>query len=144
MCIACRRRGAPCIGQDQPVDLAEGTRDSLLDRMHRVERLLEQLVAHVAPDAAPSQTGLLTPTKSSRHLSPSGDLQLIDHDKPQSGLSSMAGSLAICMDEESRRVSEELVRAFPSQQDIDIICKTDYLATVRNISLTQYARDVYF
>lgn len=56
----------------------------------------------------------------------------------------MAGSLAICMDEESRRVSEELVRAFPSQQDIDIICKTDYLATVRNISLTQYARDVYF
>jgi hypothetical protein len=149
VCVACRRRGAPCIGQDQPEEhfhiqaLAESNRDPLLDRMHRVEALLERLVAHVAPNAAPSQTGLLTPAKSYRHLTPSNDLQLINSDKARSGPSLMAGSFAFCMDEESRRVSEELTRAFPSQEDIDIICKADYLATVRKTPSTQYFAGMY-
>jgi hypothetical protein len=144
VCVACRRRGAPCIAQDQPEEhshiqaLAEGNRDPLLHRMHRVETLLERLVAHVVPNAAPPRTGLLTPTKSSRHLTPSRDLQLGNLDKSRSEPSSMAGSLAFCMDEESRRISEELTKAFPSQQDIDIICKADYLATVRKTPSTRY------
>jgi hypothetical protein len=46
VCIACRRRGAPCVGQEHPEAeyKAEDGRDQLSEHVVRVEALLEDLI----------------------------------------------------------------------------------------------------
>jgi hypothetical protein len=75
VCIACHRRGAPCIGQDQPEQEyqlhTESNRDPLLNRIERVESLLEQLIKlghrvdrninSTEPVRHPEKSGYFTP-----------------------------------------------------------------------------------
>ncbi|KAH8733094.1 hypothetical protein GQ44DRAFT_696913 [Phaeosphaeriaceae sp. PMI808] len=126
-CIACRRRGAPCVSQEQPDEEfknhAESNHDLLLDRMQRVETLLEQLIKvnHVANKTVPlAEPGYLTPTSEQQ---PSDVLPESCPDVPVTSVSTVE------MTDEERKLSEELIKAFPSQADIDIIWKSNYTAT---------------
>jgi hypothetical protein len=80
VCIACRRRGAPCIGQDQPEQEyqlhAESNRDPLLNRIERVESLLEQLIelGHRV-DRNVSSAGLVRQPEQSGYFTPVSDYQ---------------------------------------------------------------------
>jgi hypothetical protein len=49
VCIACRRRGAACVGQENPEDKSrtDDTYDQLLERVIGVKTLLEELVEKV-------------------------------------------------------------------------------------------------
>ncbi|KAF1841294.1 uncharacterized protein K460DRAFT_369334 [Cucurbitaria berberidis CBS 394.84] len=150
VCIACRRRGAACIGQDQPEGelqlQAESNGDTVLSRIQRVEGLLEQLVevSHNVKRDIALAAPRLPAHKRSGYFTPNSDYQSHgDHQfhgsldvSPQScAVNTPAEScirtsnVAGRMTDESRKVSEELVKAFPSQQDIDIFCKLDYITT---------------
>ncbi|KAF2800323.1 hypothetical protein K505DRAFT_320541 [Melanomma pulvis-pyrius CBS 109.77] len=135
VCIACRRRGAPCIGQDQPEEEfqahAEGNRDPLLDRMQRVETLLEQLIEvghNVERDVALAGLGLPARRKSG-YFTPASDYQSRDSFNPPPKSCVTTRNSAVHMTEECRKLSEELLKAFPSQEDINVFCKSDYIAT---------------
>jgi hypothetical protein len=129
VCIACRRRGAPCISQEEDYqDNAQGSRDQLVDRMHRVELLLEQLidVAHKfdrnVNTAAPLR-------KQADYVTPSSEEQL--HDALNNPLDAQIArnSASSGQSKEHRKISEELLKAFPSQDDVNLLCKTNYIAT---------------
>jgi hypothetical protein len=135
VCISCRRRGAPCIGQDKPEDEIEAytkaSRNALLDRMQKVETLLEKIV-----DGShdPGKDGISLGFNSSAHkaefdyLTPSSNEQSRpSYDPPPSRNTTLDARL--CLTDDLTRISEELVKAFPSQADIDILCKSDYVAT---------------
>jgi hypothetical protein len=146
ICIACRRRGAPCIGQDQPEEIAlsytESGRDAVLDRLQRVESLLEQLLQdghkvskeiHLAGLAVPTQPQVdyFTPASDSHsHDGQSHDKQPhgYSHPAPNVGVAER-GDLQVTMPEECRKLTEELLKAFPSQNDVNVFCKSDYIAT---------------
>jgi hypothetical protein len=146
ICIACRRRGTPCIGQDQPEEVAfshtESGRDAVLDRLQRVESLLEQLLegGHKVPREVTQpglrvspllQAGYFTPASDSRsHDSQSNDKQPHDYDQPAPDVCvGRRGDVEAAMPEECRKLTEELLKAFPSQNDVNAFCKSDYIAT---------------
>lgn len=118
VCIGCRRRGAPCVGQQlseeefQAQYQADGTGDLLLRRLQRVEALLE----HLVEKDQPKKSGYITQTS--------------DH-QPSSNYSKPVPEpcVTVPITDECKKLSEELVKAFPSQQDIDVFCKADYMAT---------------
>jgi hypothetical protein len=151
VCIACRRRGAPCVGQDQPEEIAQfhtdGNRDPLLARLQRVESLLEQLleVGHkverdvtLAGLGVPvhSKPGYFTPASDDQsHNTHVHDTQMHDtqthdsfHPSPKPCIQK-TGDVKFVMPEECRKLTEELLKAFPSQEDINAFCKSDYIAT---------------
>lgn len=135
VCIACRRRSAPCIGQDQPEEEfqahAEGNRDLLLDRIQRVEALLEQLIQvghNVERDVA--LAGLGPPARrKSAYFAPTSDYQSRDAFNTPTESCVATSNFTVPMTKESRKLSEELLKAFPSQEDINVFCKSDYIAT---------------
>lgn len=143
ICISCRRRGAPCIGQEKPEDEVQAhtkaNRDALLDRMQRVETLLERLVKasdKSGTDPTPSGFALPISTNFGYHT-PNSE----DHDRdpvvirgsfnPPSEPRAVTTDpvLGIPIAEESAKLSEKLAKAFPCQTDIDVLCKSDYIST---------------
>jgi hypothetical protein len=135
ICIPCRRRGAPCIGQDKPEEefqaQNEGNRDPLIDRIQRVESLLERLleVGHrVERDI--NTTAIAAPTqKKSGYFTPASDDQGPEPYRPQPTSSIATSTITIDVTDENRKISEELIKEFPKQHEIDGFCKLDYLAT---------------
>ncbi|KAF2831014.1 hypothetical protein CC86DRAFT_366501 [Ophiobolus disseminans] len=141
ICISCRRRGAPCIGQDKPEDEvqahAKANRDALLDRMQRVESLLEHLVeARDDRKKKTARSGFNLPTPGTLgYRTPDSDNQEYDSvvvrgpgegwDEPR--VTTAAPGIRIS--DECAKLSEELVKAFPCQSDIDVLCKSDYVTT---------------
>lgn len=135
VCISCHRRGVPCIGQDQPEEEfqanAETNRDPLLHRMTRVEALLEQIIElghNVERDVARAGLGLPARSKSG-YFTPVSDTQSPDSFKPPPASCVAASNVAVRMTNESRKLSEELLKAFPSQEDINVFCKSVYITT---------------
>jgi hypothetical protein len=79
ICIACRNRGAPCIGQDHPEEEfqfhADSKRDPLVERVSRVESLLEQLIelGHRVERNIGSSVSGLRPQKESGYFTPTSE-----------------------------------------------------------------------
>lgn len=135
VCIACRRRGASCIGQDQPeeeyIASTDGNRDPLLERIQRVEGLLEQLleVGHrVERDVALAGTTVSAHVKSG-YFTPVSEQPPRDSFEIPPAPSPSTNYFAVSMTDECKKISEDLVKAFPCQEDIDIFCKSNYVAT---------------
>lgn len=134
VCIACRRRGAPCVGQDTPEEEfqahTESNRDPLLDRISRVESLLEQLleVGHkVERDI--SIVPFAIPHNKSGYFTPASDYQAPELCISQPASCIATSSTTVSMTDEHRKLSEELLKAFPTQKEVDGFCKLDYIAT---------------
>lgn len=100
--------------------------------MERVEVLLEQLVSHARRDSLP--------TKHSGYYTPASDYQVQGSlsAPPEAANPIRAGRQLPCeasseftvpMRDESVKLSEELLKAFPCQDDINSFCKSDYLTT---------------
>ncbi|KAF2025071.1 hypothetical protein EK21DRAFT_77257 [Setomelanomma holmii] len=135
ICIACRRRDAPCVGQDQPEEEfhshVDSNRDQVLERLQRVEGLLEQLleVGHrVERDVVRDGTALSAHRKLG-YFTPTSERPNHDSLEAPSKPSPMLRQPTVTMNDECRKISRELVKAFPSQEDIDVFCKSDYIAT---------------
>jgi hypothetical protein len=65
VCSNCRRRGATCVGQDLPEELAPARDEQISDRIIRVEALVNNLARQANATGGPStlnQPGLLTPS----------------------------------------------------------------------------------
>jgi hypothetical protein len=79
VCIACRTRGAPCIGQDHPEEEfqlhADNKRDPLVERVQRVESLLEQLIelGHRVERDIGSSASRPRPQRESGYFTPTSD-----------------------------------------------------------------------
>ncbi|KAK4175164.1 hypothetical protein QBC36DRAFT_302223 [Triangularia setosa] len=143
VCIGCHRRGTDCRSQELPEELstpADRNRQ-MGDRIIRVETLIEQLVKKVGGDlsAAPAllkleEASLVPKDDGSTGSESSPQLGLLD--APQEGLDLENESLGVqrpspvqCLanlrpdNSEHGRLSEALHSAYPSQQDLDIICE---------------------
>ncbi|OAL42984.1 hypothetical protein IQ07DRAFT_616741 [Pyrenochaeta sp. DS3sAY3a] len=136
VCISCRHRGVPCIGQDHPEEdhqvLFENNRDPLVSRIQRVELLLEQLIEigqKVEKDIASTGPRLPERKTASGYDTPVSDAQTREWLHTPAESQALSGGQDICVIAEYRKLSEELVKAFPSQEDIDVFCKSNYLAT---------------
>lgn len=76
VCIACRRRGAPCMGQEHPEEdfqaYAENIQNPLAERLERVESLLEDLIklGHRVEKDIGSCDGRTQPQGTSKLLTP--------------------------------------------------------------------------
>lgn len=73
VCISCRQRGAKCVSQEFPEVSAPADRGRQMDRIVRVEALLEKLAKSVATGAgtgtaALPDTGIPTPSSSTSEL----------------------------------------------------------------------------
>jgi hypothetical protein len=131
VCIACRRRGAPCLSQDEDYqDNAQGGRDQLVDRMQRVESLLEQLI-EVAHKFDRDVDTAIPIRKQSDYVTPGSDDQLQDTDTLSDQIDVQIATISAFSGQpkEHRKISEELLKAFPSQDDVNRLCKTNYIAT---------------
>jgi hypothetical protein len=131
VCIACRRRGAPCLSQDEDYqDNAQGGRDQLVDRMQRVESLLEQLI-EVARKFDRDVDTAIPIRKQSDYVTPGSDDQLQDTDTLSDQIDVQIATISAFSGQpkEHRKISEELLKAFPSQDDVNRLCKTNYIAT---------------
>ncbi|PSN65882.1 hypothetical protein BS50DRAFT_635087 [Corynespora cassiicola Philippines] len=149
VCTACRRRGVACVGQDHPEEeshsTGESNREPLARRIQRVEALLEQLVEDGHDTKNVGSGGYAVRTHDTAgYFTPASDTYTPDsfnssphsyataanpatpgrpqHDKVSSGLKQE-------MTEESVRLSEALVKAFPSQDDVDVFCDSEYITT---------------
>ncbi|KAF2657845.1 hypothetical protein K491DRAFT_654167 [Lophiostoma macrostomum CBS 122681] len=152
VCVACRRRGATCVSQERPEEeldaqiYNEGNGNPLLGRIQRVENLLGRLVAagdhverNVASSSRTSQTLLshLSPSSdyyshTSLHVSPQ-PFPTVDELVPSPDPGQLEDSNGIGPREAptagTLKLSEDLVAAFPPQEDIDVFCKSNYIAT---------------
>lgn len=159
-CIACRRRGLVCMSQDQPEEVlqahdAEVNRDTLVDRMHRVESLLEQLLgatqelqAHNRNLPPPAADFSLGRRNTDGYFTPASTLDYpscpsVSQSQGQSsqGIGDTSATTAFESPgtsqstprawqlNESTTISEELVKAFPPQDVIDMVCKSDPITT---------------
>jgi hypothetical protein len=109
----------------------EDNRDLLLDRMQRVESLLEQLieVGHkVERDVSLAGLGLPAQRKSG-YFTPASDYQSHDSFNPPSEPCVATTNITDGMPESCRKLTEDLLKAFPPQEDIDAFCKSDYITT---------------
>lgn len=81
VCIACRRRGAPCLGQDHPEEefqsYVESNRDPLAERLERVESLLGDLIelGHRVENDIGSHSGRPRPQSTANLATPMSDYQ---------------------------------------------------------------------
>jgi hypothetical protein len=135
ICVPCRRRGAPCISQEKPEEefqaQAESNRDPLLDRIQRVESLLEQLleVGHaVQRDIKPNTLGVPVHEQSG-YFTPASECEAPVSCRPPTAPCAATSSIAVVVTDENKKISEELLKAFPAQAEIDAFCKLDYIAT---------------
>ncbi|KAH7408371.1 hypothetical protein DE146DRAFT_606338 [Phaeosphaeria sp. MPI-PUGE-AT-0046c] len=140
VCIACRRRGAPCIGQDQPEEelqsLAESNRDPLAERLERVESLLEDLIkiGHRVENDVGSHSRRTRPESTPHLFTPTGDyqsqtrraLKLPSNSDVPTSSNNVTNTDP---EDENCKLSEELLKAFPSQDDVNKFCKSNYIAT---------------
>lgn len=152
VCISCRRRGAPCIGQDQPEDEVQihSQRDALLDRMQRVESLLERLIeVNQSGERSVTSSDSRPPIyKDFEYFTPKSDDQsphepLVQQEKPRA-TTPATKCVAPPLTEEMINVSKELVKAFPSQADIDTLCKSDYMATFCKYAFIWCVRNIIY
>ncbi|KAH7066466.1 hypothetical protein FB567DRAFT_284046 [Paraphoma chrysanthemicola] len=146
VCIACRRRGASCVGQDQPeedyVASTDNNRDHLSERLQRVEALLEQVLdvsqrAH--RDVAVTAGSVVTAPVVSGYFTPASESQPCDKSAAPSPNTKFS---VIGRTEEGLKISEELVKAFPSQADINVFCKSNYTATYYCHQMVTKSRDI--
>jgi hypothetical protein len=135
VCIACRRRGAPCVGQDTPEEEfqahSESNRDPLIDRISRVESLLEQLleVGHNVEREINTAPFSKAPHTKSGYFTPASDYQAPNLCAARTGPCTATNIAIVSVTDENKRISEELLAAFPTQKEIDGFCKLDYIAT---------------
>jgi hypothetical protein len=142
VCIACRRRNAPCLRQDEPEEELEARRsiqgqptpssqsendlsrtltyDQLVERLQKTEQLLARTQRVYDEDAhPPTPLSHIGRESTSSHHSPT--------DHPELSRTPSVPSDRAANDQQA--ISVALRQAFLSQQDIDILCKTDYMAT---------------
>jgi hypothetical protein len=145
LCIACRRRNAPCIRQDQPEEELEARRsiqrqptslsqsgnelgrtssltyDQLVERLQKAEQLLARTQSRTYDEEAhpPTPLSYTGQASTSSYRSPT--------DQPEFLRTPSAFTDRVATDNQA--ISVALRQAFLSQQDIDILCKTDYMAT---------------
>ncbi|KAH8681689.1 hypothetical protein BX600DRAFT_447136 [Xylariales sp. PMI_506] len=176
-CIACRRRGAACVSQDVPEEesVVEDSSIQVLQRITRVETLLEELVENVGSstrgDVASTASGFSAklaksmstitnntqptpstlPPVSANGIAYCGQgppgilsccLSGLSLTLPCSGL--LSGSIDLPVAElpaqtqsssamsdgySSPTISSNMCKSFPSQEDVDLICKSNYKTT---------------
>jgi hypothetical protein len=128
VCIACRRRGAPCVSQEEEYqEHSQGNREPLFDRMQRVESLLEQLleVAHKFDRNVITTNSM---HGGFEHSTPASDNQ--SHtlgSPPETHIATNSAFTRVTNDH--KKLSEELLKAFPSQHDVNLFCKSNYIVT---------------
>jgi hypothetical protein len=137
VCISCRRRGASCLRQDLPEDEGQihtkTNQDALLDRMLRLESMLEKMAEIKAEvNEKPGSSGVPVSTRQVYGYNTPGegdDSRARDpyHPPPQAHVT--GSDITYRMLNDLTKLSEELVKAFPSQTDIDVFCKSEYVAT---------------
>ncbi|KAK0739312.1 hypothetical protein B0T21DRAFT_409666 [Apiosordaria backusii] len=143
VCLGCHRRGTNCRSQELPEELstpADRNRQ-MGDRIVRVEALIEQLVKKVGCDPSatqvllkPEETTLIRKDDESTGSESSPRLGILD--APQEGLDLEDESLGVqrpspiqCLAKlqpengKHSRLCEALHSAYPSQQDLDLICE---------------------
>ncbi|KAF5003836.1 hypothetical protein FDECE_9642 [Fusarium decemcellulare] len=135
VCIACRRRGTPCVGQDQPEQALAAHDETpshvLLDRMQRVESLLVQLLEasqNAGRDYTSSANEFATQGRSD-NFTPAGEYRLRDSTAPPEEPEvhvTQSTSVGHATDN-GGQLAEDLNKAFPSREYIRIFCKKDGL-----------------
>ncbi|KAF4464476.1 Transcription factor [Fusarium albosuccineum] len=135
VCIACRRRGTPCVGQDQPEQALAAHDETpshvLLDRMQRVESLLVQLLeaSQNAGRGYTSSANEFATQGRSDNFTPAGEYRLRDSAEPPEEPEvhvTQSTSVGYATDD-GGQLAEDLNKAFPSREYIRIFCKKDGL-----------------
>ncbi|OAA63635.1 Zn(2)-C6 fungal-type DNA-binding domain protein [Niveomyces insectorum RCEF 264] len=134
VCSNCRRRGAVCVSQDLPEELAP-TRDAQMgDRIVRVEELVQDLAKKVT--ASSGAAFVDTPSASSSSSPVRGDsapsyrdvdaVRICEAPLPAASDPSAPRVCRIVSSgpRDTTRIIEALVAALPSREDTDLICKT--------------------
>ncbi|CAN9249426.1 unnamed protein product [Alternaria alternata] len=133
ICVACRRRNAPCVRQDQPDEVLLQEDDSSPsltslrsgDGVNRTypapalsyEQLLERL--------RKAET-LLAQSEDLRHDSAAIDFVQL----PTPGSAALTPEQNFLQAEDGENISIGLRQTFPAQRDLDLICRSDRSATL--------------
>jgi hypothetical protein len=99
--------------------------------MLRLESMLEKM-AEIKSEAnqKAGPTGMQVSTSQEYgYNTPGDDHQARDSYHPPPQAHAIGSDISYRMLNDLTKLSEELVKAFPSQTDIDVLCKSDYVAT---------------
>lgn len=99
--------------------------------MLRLESMLEKMVEVKAEaNEKPVSAGLqITTRQEFGYNTPGGDYQFGDSFHPPLQTHVAGPDICYSVLNDHTKLSHELVKAFPTQADVDIFCKSDYVAT---------------